>query len=342
MRGRVLILLVLLVLSCAGLSKLDKSVVELPKNFPPVVYDFNKNPLSSAKIALGRALYHDPALSRDSTVSCTSCHLQFTAFTHTDHDVSHGIEDRKGTRNSPTLINLAWQNKFMWDGAIHHLDVQALAPIAHPAEMDYDIGKVAQRLGKSEVYRKLFKEAYRDTAITGERILKSLAAFQLTFISANSKYDLVIAGKAQFDEKEAKGYALFKAHCASCHAEPLFTTHGFANNGLPPNIAFNDLGRYQITKIPTDSFLFKIPTLRNIEFSYPYMHDGRFKTIGQVLKHYSSGVANSGTLSPSLRGGIKLSSDERVELTAFLLTLTDKAFLFNTAFSYPKDIFPLK
>lgn len=309
----------------------------IPKNWPQPVYDFSKNPMTIEKVTLGRTLFHDPILSRDNSISCTSCHSQYTAFTHTDHDLSHGIDDRIGTRNSPTLMNLAWHKTFMWDGAVHHLDMQALAPISNPDEMDSNMEQVIERLQTSPIYPPLFRAAFGDSTVTGERTLKAMSQFMLTFISANSKYDQVMRDEATFTEQELKGYLLFKKNCATCHQEPLFTTGEFANNGLSLDTTLNDFGRMTMTQNRADSLQFKIPTLRNVEFSFPYMHDGRFRKLSQVLKHYSQGIHISETLAPELKNGLPLSSKDRVDLLAFLLTLTDKEFLFNKNYSFPRE-----
>ncbi len=313
----------------------------VPTGWPAPVYDFGRNPLSKEKILLGRALFYDPILSADSTISCTSCHLQYTAFTHVDHALSHGIGSRIGTRNSPALTNLAWGKLFMWDGAVNHLDMQPLAPIAHPSEMDSQLDTVLKKLKRSDRYRELFYTAFNDSSITGERFLKSISQFMLTLVSANSRYDKVMRKEPghSFTPQEESGYRLFRRNCASCHKEPLFTTNEFANNGLPADTTLNDLGRMKITNDSADYQRFKIPTLRNIEFSYPYMHDGRFKRIQDVINHYTSGIRPSATLSPELRKPIVFTSNEKVDLLAFLLTLTDRAFLFDTSFSYPRQIF---
>ena len=309
---------------------------KVPFNWPKPAYDFSKNPLNSQKIELGRSLFYDPLLSKNNLISCGSCHSPFTAFTHVDHDLSHGIDDRIGTRNSPALMNLAWHQSFMWDGAINHLDMQALAPISHPDEMGEKIESVVLKLQKSKNYPSLFYKAYGDSMITGEHTLKAISQFMLTLVSSNSKYDSVMRKQSQFTTQEKNGYVLFQKNCASCHAEPLFTNLQFENNGLAVDTTLNDYGRMKVTKNKIDSLKFKVPTLRNIEFSFPYMHDGRFKTIAAVLKHYTSGVKQSHTLSIHLKKSIILSSNEKVDLTTFLLTLTDKSFLFNTKYGFPK------
>ena len=292
----------------------------------------------SAKVRLGRFLFYDPILSRDNSISCASCHSQYTAFTHVDHTVSHGIQDRIGTRNAPALINLAWKKHFMWDGAIHHIDAQALAPITNPLEMDETLVHVVDKLQHHQKYPSLFYAAFHDSVITGELVLKSLSAFMLTLVSANSRYDSMQRGEIQFTSQETQGYRLFQRHCAACHQEPLFTNDEFMNNGLLPDSIYNDRGRVKISLNVKDSFCFMVPTLRNIEFSYPYMHDGRFKTLPEVFKHYTEGIVMSPTLSPLLRKKLILTSNEKVDLMAFLLTLTDKKFLFDSSFSFPKEL----
>ena len=316
----------------------DEVLFVVPKDWPKPIYDFSKNPMTSSKIALGRALFYDPILSRNNLISCASCHSQYTAFTHVDHALSHGIDDKIGTRNSSALMNLAWQKLFMRDGAINHLDMQALAPINNPLEMDESITHVVSKLQAGNLYPGLFYKAFGDSIITGEHTLKAISQFMLTFISSNSKYDSVIRKQSVFTAQENNGYKLFKKNCSSCHSEPLFTNNDFMNNGLPLDTTLNDFGRYRVTNNPNDSLKFKVPTLRNIEFSYPYMHDGRFKKITDVLKHYTSGVVASKTLSPKLQNWIILTSNEKVDLVTFLLTLTDKTFLFNPNYSFPKNI----
>ncbi|MEI7801080.1 MAG: cytochrome c peroxidase [Bacteroidota bacterium] len=333
------LLVFLLCFAVVAFRSAEDALFVVPSNFPKPVYDFAKNPLSENKIQLGRALFYDPILSRNNMISCASCHSQFSAFAHVDHALSHGIEDKIGFRNSPSLMNLAWQKLFMRDGAINHLDVQALAPMSNPVEMDENITHVVSKLQASNLYPKLFYKAFGDSIITGEHALKAISQFMLTLISANSKYDSVMRKQTEFTTQENNGYSLFKKNCSSCHAEPLFTNDDFRNNGLSVDTTLNDFGRYRVTKNPSDSLKFKVPTLRNIEFSYPYMHDGRFKRLTQVLNHYTDGIEKSKTLSSELQQPIVLSANEKVDIVAFLLTLTDKSFLFNPNYFYPKEIF---
>jgi cytochrome c peroxidase len=334
-----LLLLSLLGFAIVAFRSAQDSLFVVPSNFPKPVYNFSKNSLTANKIQLGRALFYDPILSRDNLISCASCHSQFSAFTHIDHALSHGIDDKIGFRNSPALMNLAWQTSFMRDGAINHLDMLALAPMSNPDEMDENITHVVFKLQANNVYPKLFLEAFGDSVITGEHTLKAIAQFMLTLVSSNSKYDSVMRKQSVFTSKEKNGYVLFKKNCASCHTEPLFTNDKFRNNGLPIDTTLNDFGRYRVTKNPSDSLKFKVPTLRNIEFSQPYMHDGRFKKLSQVINHYTNGIEKNRTLAPELQKAIELTSNEKVDIIAFLLTLSDKSFLFNPKYFYPKEIF---
>jgi len=307
-----------------------------PDYFPIPIYDFKNNPLSKKKIELGRRLFYDPILSKDNTISCASCHSPYNSFAHTDHDLSHGINDQIGNRNAPALFNLAWQKSFMWDGAINHLDVQALAPISHPKEMNETIKSIVLKLQNHSYYPLEFYEAFQDSAITGEHVLKALSQFQLTLVSANSKYDQVKKGAKTFTEQENNGYDLFKTNCNSCHTEPLFSTYEFAYNGLAIDTTLNDFGRMKITEESADSLSFKIPSLRNLSFTSPYMHDGRFKKLQQVLNHYTAGINESTIISEALKKPIVLTSNEKTDLIAFLLTLNDSDFVFDKKHQFPE------
>ena len=336
MRHRILSVLFLGVLCMA--FHYTSYVLQIPTHFPEIKYELEINELSQEKIDLGRAIFFDPILSKDNTISCASCHSPFNAFAHTDHELSHGVNDQIGTRNAPPLFNLAWQTSFMWDGAINHLDMQPLAPITHAKEMGETIENVLDKLRKKNIYKNLFKDAYNDTIISTERMLKAISQFQLTLISANSKYDKTKLGLTNFNEQEKNGYKLFKNNCNSCHTEPLFTNYKFANNGLHVDTSLNDYGRWAITKLSKDSLLFKTPSLRNLSYTPPYMHDGRFKTLNQVLNHYIKGIHNSLTLSEDLNSKITLSSNEKTDLITFLLTLNDKGFAFNKKHQFPREI----
>ena len=312
-----------------------------PKHFPKPYYNFKNNTLTEPKILLGKVLFYDPLLSKDGSISCASCHSSYNAFAHTDHELSHGINDQIGFRNAPALFNLAWQQNFMWDGAINHLDMQALAPITHPKVMGENLIDVVIKLQASPLYKTLFKQAFKDTIITGERLLKAMSQFELTLVSANSKYDKVMKKQTVFTEQEQSGYTLFKQHCNSCHAEPLFSNYAFANNGLPVDSTLNDYGKMNITQKSEDSLMFKIPTLRNLSYTFPYMHDGRFKKLNEVLQHYTKGVKQSVTLSHQLKNNINLTSNQKIDLLSFILTLNDSAFVFNPNHKYPHQVFSI-
>lgn len=311
--------------------------IEIPEGWPEPLYDFEKNPITHEGFVLGRKLFHDPLLSRDGTISCASCHSQYNGFTHVDHAVSHGIDDRKGTRNSPVLINLAWNNSFHWDGGVNNLEVQPLNPLSHPAEMDQSLEKVLEYLNQDEAYRSLFFQAFGDSVVSSKNMLLALAQFNASLVSSNSRYDKFMRDELEFTKQEKKGLKLFMKHCNSCHTAPLFNSNKYASNGLPIDTVYNDVGRFKITGNPEDSLKFRIPTLRNIAYTFPYMHDGRFKKLRQVVAYYAGEIdLENPYLSNELRKKIKLSSNDQKDLISFLLTLTDKEFLFNNKFELPK------
>lgn len=311
----------------------------VPAGWPKPVYDLSKNPVTPAGFQLGRRLFYDPILSRDTTISCASCHLQATGFTHVDHQLSHGIYGRVGTRNSPVIMNMAWSKAFMWDGGVNHLDMQPLSPITSPDEMDETIENVVRKLNGTAKYRGMFYAAFGDSAVTGQKTLLALSQFVLMLNSYNAKYDKYIRKEpgGEFTEQELRGLSIFRKNCASCHTEPLFTNQEFANNGLPVDTTLMDTGRMKITGNPADSLKFKVPTLRNIQFTYPYMHDGRFKKLPEVLKHYTTGIQKSKTLDARLQLPIEMTHEEKIDLVAFLLTLTDRDFLFDQRFGFPRE-----
>lgn len=307
-----------------------------PKNFPEPVYNLANNPITKAGFELGRTLFYDPRLSRDNTISCGSCHIQSSAFTHHGHDVSHGIDDRLGIRNSPPIMNLAWSKAFMWGGGIYDLDLQPIAPITTHEEMDENLENVLHKLRAIPTYRNQFKEAFGSDEISTAHLMKALSQFMLMCISSNAKYDKVIRneGNISFSTIEQEGYQIFKDKCASCHTEPLFTDGTFRNNGLAPN-AINDKGLYTATLLDKDLYKFKVPSLRNLKYTAPYMHDGRFLNLDAVLDHYVGQVQDTPNLDPILKKqtsrGINLSNDQKTKLLAFLNTLNDEDFIHNKA-----------
>jgi cytochrome c peroxidase len=304
--------------------------------WPERVYKPSALQQEQASIDLGRMLFYDPILSRDSSISCASCHSSYVAFTHVDHAVSHGIEDRIGRRNAPALMNLAWSQSFMWDGAINHLDMQPLAPISNALEMDEQLPNVIRKLQRSSLYQAMFNRVYGDSLVTTERMLKAFSAFLITLESRSSKYDQMLAGTANFTEQESRGYNLFRQQCNQCHTEPLFTNNAYRNNGIVQN--GRDFGRGEVTGISTDSGLFKVPTLRNIQYSRPYMHDGRYAKLNEVVRHYATGDFSE-SASVEMSQVKAMSEEQRVDLMAFLLTLSDSAFVFDKRHQYPFKLF---
>ncbi len=304
-----------------------------PGNFPQPAYHFNDNKITQAGFELGRRLFYEPRLSRNNTISCGTCHIQTSAFTHHGHDVSHGIDDRLGSRNAPPIMNLAWYNSFMWDGGVFNLDLQPIAPITNHVEMDESVEHVLSKLKTHPDYPGLFKKAFGSEEITTARTMKALSQFMLLCISSQSKYDKVMRKEGEtFTADEQQGYAVFQQKCSSCHKEPLFTDGSFRNNGIGagPN---DDQGRYAVTLQAADKYRFKVPSLRNLAYTAPYMHDGRFYSLNAVLDHYSGEVQASPTLDPLLqqngRLGITLSNTEKMQLLAFLKTLNDTGFVTN-------------
>ncbi|MGR6086792.1 MAG: cytochrome-c peroxidase [Arcticibacter sp.] len=311
-------------------------VFQIPSGFPAPVYDFNNNEVNRTRFELGRKLFYDPILSRDNSISCGSCHQQAGAFAHIDHRVSHGIDNLNGIRNSPALFNLAWHNSFFWDGGVNHIEVQPISPIVNPVEMDETLANVVNKLRANNNYRNLFRDAYGSDSITSQMMLKALAQFMSLLVSADSKYDKYVRGESggQLSSQELNGLNLFRQKCATCHTEPLFTDLSFRNNGLDSTFQ-DDPGRALITQSAADSGKFKVPSLRNIEVSYPYMHDGSLNTLDKVLDHYINGVKSSSTLDPVLTGGIPLTAQDKSDIISFLRTLTDNKFLTNSEFADP-------
>jgi len=310
-----------------------KLAFTVPSNFPTPAYNFEDNKLSNAGFALGKKLFYDARLSADKSVSCGSCHQQFAAFTQLDHKVSHGINNCQGKRNTPPLVNLAWQKAFFWDGGVKNIETSPLNAITDACEMGTDIQTIVTFLKATAPYPDMFKQAFGSTEINSQLILKSITQFTAMLVSANSKYDQVIRKEngVAFTASEQAGYTLFKEKCSSCHAEPFFTDFSYRSNGL--DLLSADEGRSHITSVQTDFGKFRVPTLRNIEYTSPYMHDGRFYSLDEVLNHYDSGVKAAENLDASLKNGIPLNSTQKEQIKAFLKTLTDHEFIKNTLFS---------
>ncbi len=320
----------------AGKSKAKKTITpEMPPGWPGPHYKFDKdNPLTQAGFELGRTLFYDRRLSRNGTISCGSCHQQFAAFCHLDHPVSHGIDNKMGKRNTPPLFNLVWQTSFFWDGSVNHIEVQPVSPMQNPVEMDESLANVISKLSTDTMYRRMYKAAFGDTAVNSQRTLKALAQFMGMMVSSNSKYDKYIRKEpgGEFTASELDGLQVFRDKCATCHKEPLFTDYSFRNNGLMPKYNGLDSGRATITRKQEDMYKFKVPSLRNLKYTWPYMHDGRFYELSQVIDHYTGSKFNSPTLDPAVQG-IYLTPQQKTDLLAFLNTLNDSTFVKDPRFS---------
>lgn len=304
---------------------------EKPANFPNPLYRFQYNEVTKEGFELGRKLFYDGILSRDGSISCGSCHQQTAAFAHFDHAVSHGIDDKLGTRNSPVLQNLAWSPSFFWDGGVFDLDLFPFAPIQNPVEMDENVPNILTKLRAHPTYPGLFKKAFGTDSITSTKLMYALSQFMNMLVSNNSRYDKYIAGDVSaLNTTEIEGLNLFMQNCNRCHTAPLFTDHQFHNNGIQRLV---DRGRYEVSLNPDDMYKFKTPSLRNVEKSIPYLHDGRSNTLEQVLAHYASNIPSTGTVDEGLKGGLGLTDDEQAKIIAFLKTLTDDTFLRDTRFS---------
>ncbi len=298
-----------------------------PAHFPSPTYDLANEPITKAGFELGKKLFGELRLSRTNDVACENCHAQTTAFADPQHALSIGVENRIGTRNAPHLANMAFIKEFLWDGGISHLDFVPTNAITAFHEMDLKLEEAVARLNSFPEYQPLFEEAFGADTVTSAFMLKAFSQYTLRLVSANSKYDKYILGLegGNFSEAELRGLDAFRQNCSSCHAGELFTDQSYRNNGL--DSTFRDLGRAAITEIPEDEGKFRVPSLRNVERTAPYMHDGRFNSVDEVLMHYRSGVTASANLDPILSNGITLTEEEVEDLKAFLLTLTDWDFL---------------
>lgn len=309
----------------------------IPTGWPqPNAALFANNPPTEAGFQLGRKLFYDGKLSKDGNFPCASCHQQFAGFATFDHDFSHGFNNAFTTRNAQPTFNLAWKSMFHWDGGINHLDQQPLAPLTAQNEMAETLVNVLDKLKADPQYPNLFFKAFGSAEINSQKMLQALSQFVGFMVSANSKYDSVKNGTATFTVGENFGYNLFKANCASCHKEPLFTDHSFRNNGLVVNSFLNDRGRKGITQNPTDDLKFAVPSLRNVFLTFPYMHDGRYQSLEQCLDHYTDQVqTQQATIDPLLRNRLILTPAEKAYIIIFLKTLTDYTFTKDSRFSAP-------
>lgn len=320
-----------------GIPINEKYELKYPSYFPSLTFDTIRYPLSKNGIELGRKLFYDGRLSRNNTISCGFCHIQENAFTHHGHNVSHGIDDRLGIRNTPPIQNLAFLNRFMWDGVIHDLAQQSISPISNEDEMDSSIEEIVSKLKNDTNYRTLFKSVFGDESINGERILNALGQFMAAMISSNSRYDAFLKKEGNLTDEEKYGMNLFQQKCSSCHNGPLFTDETFRNTGQYYDAQYKDGGRFRVTLDSVDFMKFRVPSLRNIELTKPYMHDGRFYSLEAVLNFYDQNVENQKNLDPILkqngRIGIPMTENEKKAMITFLKTLTDQKFITNPAFA---------
>ncbi len=338
-----ILLLLITVVACQPDPNFDAPAVvgeepisfSVPQGWPQPFFNFENNTLTQERFVLGRRLFYDGRLSRDNSVSCGSCHQASAAFAHAEHDLSHGVDGLLGTRNSPTIFNLAWHTSFFWDGGVNHIESQPINPIQNPVEMDETLGNIIDKLNADATYRKMFNEAWGSDLINSQRLFKSIAQFMAVMVSDNSKYDKIQRGEAgvSYTAAEQNGYNIYKDKCAGCHTEPLFTDFSFRYNGLKPYSGSSaDSGRMIITQQVSDLYKFKIPSLRNLAYSAPYMHDGRLTTLEAVLDHYASGIYATPSLDPQLQNGIQLTTQARSDLLAFLNTLNDEDFIKDERF----------
>jgi cytochrome c peroxidase len=293
------------------------------------------NPLIEERVALGKALFNDPRLSRDGTISCSSCHQPNAVFSD-PRRFSEGVRGQIGTRHAMPLFNLAWKTSYFWDGRAPSLRAQALTPIQDHTEMDETLDHVTSKLGATNTYPQLFTAAFGSPEITPEKLGLAIEQYLITLTSYDAKFDRALSGKATLSDDEKRGFELFMteydprtgqfgADCFHCHGGPLFSDHQFHNNGMTPG---KDTGRFRITKLEADRNKFATPSLRNVARTAPYMHDGRFATLEEVVAHYNSGVYRSATLDPNLAkhpaGGLQLSASDQRAIVAFLKTLTSE------------------
>ena len=306
--------------------------VDVPSNLAPVVPVPVRNPLTREGVALGRRLFFDVRLSRDNDIACATCHRPELGFS--DGKVrSRGHRGQALLRHTPALQNLAWAEGTFWDGGAKNLESQVFGPLTSPEEMDQDVGELVRELEADPETAAMFDAAFSD-GITMPNLVRAIAQFERTIIGGHSRYDRFVRGEAggELSSQERQGMALVKENCSPCHATDFFTDFAYHNNGLDES--FSDeherlaWGRARITDDPRDRGRFKTPTLRNVARTAPYMHDGRFADLGQVLRHYRSGIKRSPTLDPRLvasdgRTGIPLDNAEARAIIAFLHALTE-------------------
>lgn len=318
-------------------TMLHELELALPPHFPPVQKDPD-NPLTEEGVELGRMLFYDVRLSGNNRISCASCHHQELAFSDGIALSNKGASGIVLPRHAPALFNLAWVKQgLFWDGGAKNLESQAFGPLTSEDEMHQDLYELERELKAIPDYVSRFKQVFKQE-IRSADVVKALSQFQRTLISVDSGYDQYIRKEVSLSSTELNGMNLVLEKCSACHTGPLFTDQGFHNNGL--DLVFGEekegiyQGHFRVSFKPEDMGKFKTPSLRNVLLTAPYMHDGRLKTIEEVLEHYNSGLKTSATLDPGLyqnhgAAGIPLNETEKKEIIAFLATLNDESFVRN-------------
>lgn len=356
-----ILLIPILVVSCQNeeedpgstpvLAVLDETPYEFDPQglpMPPLPAD---NPLTVEGVKLGKMLFFEPLLSKNGIQTCGTCHDQNNGFSDSAR-FSIGVEGLPGARQAMPVFNMAWHsNEFFWDGRANLLRDQALMPIQDPLEMNETLENVIAKLSEGEMYTDQFIRAFGDGSITAEKMGLAMEQFMLSIVSGDSKYDRYLAGKEELSESELRGLELFEteynpffpefsgADCAHCHGGPNFENDLYMNNGLDTDAEMTDSGRQSVTGDPADRARFKVPSLRNVALTAPYMHDGRFSTLEEVIDHYNEGIATSSSLDPALLAtqstGLALTDLDKTDLINFLHTLTDQTFVNNEEFANP-------
>ena len=303
--------------------------LHIPDGFPELNPSVSANPPTRYGVELGEKLFHEKKFSSNNTISCAGCHQQSHAFAD-NHAQAVGIHDRVGLRNTPPVQNMAFMKFYNWDGNILQLEKQPLVPVITHEEMDSSILEVIGKISGDPVYRELFRKAFGDEEITPDRVYRSIAQYEYTLVSANSKYDKVMRDEGEtFTESEARGYQTFRQKCADCHSTELFTDQSFRNIGFPVNPGPDEAGRGRVTGIPEDYMRFRVPSLRNVEYTAPYGSFGQFPTLKAVLDYFDNGVPDAANLDPVFKANgnrIPLTEGEKDDLISFMKTLSDQAF----------------
>ncbi len=329
----------------------EDDLLQVPEHFGKLYEIPEDNPMRAEAIELGKMLFFEPMLSRDTSISCGSCHRPELAFTD-GQAFSKGFHGQLSRRSAMSLVNLLWVKQFFWDGRTSSLEIQALIPLQDPTEMNLSLAEAVARLQGTELYPPLFKKAFGSKKITAENIGKAIAQFERTLISANSRYDKIVRGEVQPTEREQRAINLFMTHpvpeaglrganCGDCHGSHLTTLNTFHDNGLDKNP--KDLGKGLFTRKETDKGKMRVPSLRNIALTAPYMHDGRFKTLREVIDHYNEHIQQSPNLDPLIMEAsneldgesLMLSEQEKDDILFFLEMLTDSTFVTDKRFQNP-------